>query len=430
VQPSLKQDKWFLELIEYCKRETTIDQYTIARYYSYINRTHKAIGKQWVASIKQQIGDYEIVASLVRSIIIKESDRRTIPAQERLVETSKQPKTSSLDESIRSHRWYKDLMNYCKEYQTINEFTISQFYTLINRKHGNEGRAWVAQIKREIGDYATVGNEISLLLSNQHGIKVIFISELDPNIYKTSNNTPKIKYVKNKMGFFDELGGILGDLGGFVVSSPIKIVGGITGSDFIKEIGDGVEKATANTGKSLGKLAGGVWDIGAGVITQDSNQLETGFNDIGRVVETTIKGVGTAIEGVIENGANVIDGVLDNDPEAFKRGAKGLIKTAAIATLAISVIDVVDGVFVDDIDVAEAADSPEIHTYTEGGGLVTDIDHHGATDRTVENPNLHHVDPYWRHNADGTRTWVDGVADSNIHSTEGWTQSNPNLKGK
>lgn len=46
----------------------------------------------------------------------------------------------------------------------------------------------------------------------------------------------------------------------------MRVVGEIAGSPFIKEIGNGVEKATINTGKTVGQLASGTYDLASGAI--------------------------------------------------------------------------------------------------------------------------------------------------------------------
>lgn len=48
----------------------------------------------------------------------------------------------------------------------------------------------------------------------------------------------------------------------------------------------------------------------------------------------------------------------------------------------------------------------------------------------VENPNMHHVEPHWRHYSDGSKTWVDGDGDSTVNTYKGWKQHNPNYRIK
>ncbi|NRF94564.1 hypothetical protein HQN89_27045 [Paenibacillus frigoriresistens] len=223
------------------------------------------------------------------------------------------------------------------------------------------------------------------------------------------------------MGFLKELGSFIGDVAGTVVGGTVKAVGEITGVEFLEEIGDGVKKASSIAGETLGKVASGAWDVGAGIITQDEQQLEEGFSDIGSAVSSTAKGIGNTIVNVAENGGKVIEGIFTGDGEEFMQGAKGLIKTAAISTLAIGVVDFIEGVDGTDVDIA--ADD------------VDELPHHLASTTTVDPnadtidiPDTHHVEPHWRHLADGRTIWVDGDGDTSVNTSGGWDQHNPNYQ--
>ena len=53
------------------------------------------------------------------------------------------------------------------------------------------------------------------------------------------------------MGFIKDVGPIAGKVAGLVVGAPIAIVGEAVDSDFLKEVGDGVFKASSHTGDCL-----------------------------------------------------------------------------------------------------------------------------------------------------------------------------------
>ena len=98
--------------------------------------------------------------------------------------------------------------------------------------------------------------------------------------------------------------------------------------------------------------------------------------------------------------------IMDGDTDKAVKVGKELVKTAAIAALAVTVTDVIDGLDIfDDVD-NTLADNDEF----------------------IENPNVHHVTPHERILADGRRIWVDGDGDTSIDTFEGWNQTNPNYK--
>lgn len=216
------------------------------------------------------------------------------------------------------------------------------------------------------------------------------------------------------MGFLKGLGSFVGEVAGEIVGGSVNLVGEITGSEFIEEIGDGIKKASAFAGDKIGEAASGTWDIAAGIITQDEDQLNEGFNDIGQAAGDTAKAVGNTVCNVVGNGTNVVGGLIDGDSDRLKEGAKGLVKFGAIGALSFGVIDLVDGI---DGDAPSASPDHTANSPSSDTAL-------------VDNPNNHHVEPHWRTLPSGEQIWVDGDGDTSMNTTEGWTQSNPDYHVK
>ncbi|WP_438349413.1 hypothetical protein ACP8HI_01595 [Paenibacillus sp. FA6] len=209
------------------------------------------------------------------------------------------------------------------------------------------------------------------------------------------------------MGFFKGLGNFAGEVTGKVIGGSVRVVGEITGSHFVKEIGDGVEKATIIAGRTAGNLASGIYDTAAGVITSNEEQSSNGMKDIGGAVTTTAKGVVGTVKYTYNNGKDMVVGFVEEDNEKIKNGAKGLIKVAAVATLAVGILDFVDG--------ADGVDSVE--------------------SSSIENPNMHDVEPHYvsgYERADGTHVdgyFRDGDGDTQVDNPDGgYSQHNPNYK--
>lgn len=123
----------------------------------------------------------------------------------------------------------------------------------------------------------------------------------------------------------------------------MRVVGELAGSTYIKEIGNGVEKATINTGKTVGQLASGTYDLASGAIRKDDTAIDAGLADIGGAVTSTAKGVAISAKYVYNSGKDVVVGLKEEDQDRVKLGAKNLITAAAVTTLAVGVIDAVDG---------------------------------------------------------------------------------------
>ncbi|WP_340014355.1 hypothetical protein [Paenibacillus sp. FSL K6-1318] len=153
------------------------------------------------------------------------------------------------------------------------------------------------------------------------------------------------------MSFLKGMGQLAGEVTGKVLGGSVRVVGELAGSPFIKEIGNGVEKATINTGKTVGQLASGTYDLASGAIRKDDTAIEAGLADIGGAVTNTAKGVAISAKYVYKGGKDVVVGLKEEDKDRVKLGAKNLLAAAAVTTLAVGVIDAVDG--------AEAVDTAE-----------------------------------------------------------------------
>ncbi|MFC4808199.1 hypothetical protein [Paenibacillus sp. GCM10023250] len=138
-------------------------------------------------------------------------------------------------------------------------------------------------------------------------------------------------------------GKLAGDITGRVLGGTVRVAGELVHSDYIKVIGNDVERVTAKTGELAGQAASGVWDVSAGLITADKQQAKAGFDELGVAATTAVRGAGQGIEYVVESGKEVVTGMKENDTQLMKEGAKKLGRAAAVTILAVGVIDIVDG---------------------------------------------------------------------------------------
>ncbi|MFE6077897.1 hypothetical protein ACFVQB_25845 [Paenibacillus sp. NPDC057886] len=167
------------------------------------------------------------------------------------------------------------------------------------------------------------------------------------------------------MGFLKELGQFAGEVTGKVLGGTVRVAGELTGSPFIKEVGNGVEKATINTGKTVGQLASGTYDMASGVIRKDNTALDAGLADIGGALSNTAKGVVVSAKYVYNGGKDVVVGMKDEDMERVRLGAKNLIAAAAVTTLAVGLVEVVDGVeSMESVESVELIENPNTDDVT------------------------------------------------------------------
>lgn len=145
------------------------------------------------------------------------------------------------------------------------------------------------------------------------------------------------------MDFLRDIGKLAGDVTGRVIGGTVRVAGELVNSNYMKEIGNDVERVTAKTGEIAGQAASGVWDVGAGLLTADNRQAKAGIGELGDAVNTTVKGIGHGIEYVVESGKDMVTGMKENDKELLKEGVKKLGKAAAITAIGIGLVDLIDG---------------------------------------------------------------------------------------
>jgi len=203
------------------------------------------------------------------------------------------------------------------------------------------------------------------------------------------------------MGFIKDIGKLAGGMLGATLGLPVYLAGEIVNSDFLREIGDGVFKVTEHTGELLGNVTEGVTETVYGIATSDSTMQSNGVSKVVDSGVSYVKGVANGVIKTAENGIYTTLAILDGDTDKAIKVGKELIKTAAVASIAIGINDVLDG-----LDVFDDTDDVNL----------------------IENPNIHHVRPHERTLPDGRTIWVDGDGDTSIDTYDGWYQSNPDYR--
>ncbi|MDO4450315.1 MAG: hypothetical protein Q4B79_05075 [Moraxella sp.] len=206
------------------------------------------------------------------------------------------------------------------------------------------------------------------------------------------------------MSFLKELFTGAGQGAGFVLGGAIKAVGHATDSNFIKEVGSGVENSMTYTGVVLGNVADGIADVVDGIACQDERKVGQGFSNLGNTAVDVGSQMVNTVATVAKESVNTVGCIVDGDLDGAKESVKHLGKVAVVSTLAIGIVDVVDSIE----DTEMQTDNPQY--------------------LTIDNPNTHYVEPHERVLHDGRVIWVDGDGDTSVHRDTGWFQTNPDYK--
>lgn len=158
------------------------------------------------------------------------------------------------------------------------------------------------------------------------------------------------------MKLFRTVGSVVNTVGGGVVKTGVHLTGSAIGKKFpktgeyIKEVGDTVvyssRKAIANTAHFADGAATGVY----GVVTKDEEKRLEGWEDVKTASVHTAKGIAG---GVVYTGKSVgqtVSGVIHQDREQWEEGLKKVGKVAAVMTVGVGVIDLLDADIVEAVE--------------------------------------------------------------------------------
>lgn len=175
------------------------------------------------------------------------------------------------------------------------------------------------------------------------------------------------------MAFIKQAFRITGQITGTVIGTPVKLIGKQINSEFIEDIGETVKSASVNTGTLLGGAAEGTWNTVSGLAKKDDDQIQEGLDELKRTGSQGARGISQAISSTVQSGRDVVGGIRDEDKERLLRGAKGLGKTVAVATLTVGVLDLVDVIDPLDVEASSHDTLPEHYIETRNDRCVPGV---------------------------------------------------------
>ncbi|KGP74582.1 HNH endonuclease [Pontibacillus yanchengensis] len=150
------------------------------------------------------------------------------------------------------------------------------------------------------------------------------------------------------MGFFRGTGNVIGTVGGGLIGGTVKIAGKAVGTkfdktgDWIEDVGTSVNGASKVAFDSAGQFVDGAVQGTYGIATKSGYHRNAGWGDLKDSSTRTVKGVGTTLKYTANGAYTTYQGAVSGDKELLMRGVKDVGKVAAVSTLAIGIIDVMD----------------------------------------------------------------------------------------
>lgn len=166
------------------------------------------------------------------------------------------------------------------------------------------------------------------------------------------------------MVVFRSVGKAIGTVGGGLLGGSAKLIGKTVGTRYqgtgkwIEEVGDGIQKASYRALDNAGEFLDGAVKGTYGLIKDDDYYKQAGLSHMKDSADRTIKGIGSAVTYTAANAGQAIRGFSQGDKEQVINGLKNIGKVVAVSSLAIGVLDVIDG--------ADDVNAEELHTRNDG----------------------------------------------------------------
>ncbi|WP_100333115.1 HNH endonuclease [Bacillus alkalisoli] len=188
--------------------------------------------------------------------------------------------------------------------------------------------------------------------------------------------------------YISSLGKFSGKVLGGTLGGGIKLAGKAVRSSYIEEVGDSVGRTTNFTCRTVGDLGQGAVDTVSGVVRRDKEEINEGLSEIGATTWGATKAVGKGLAYTVNSSFDVAAGLASKDSERTKEGLKNLGKVAAVSTIAIGLVDVVDGTG----EAAEPVDIQSMNTINaELAGSTHPVSGIPYEVQTVETPDGNYV---------------------------------------
>lgn len=151
------------------------------------------------------------------------------------------------------------------------------------------------------------------------------------------------------MSLFRTIGKGVGTVGGGLIGGTVKVAGKAVGSkwkgsgEWLEDVGENVQSASKIALENAGQFVDGAVKGTYGAIKKDENYKQKGLDDLKDSTGKTVKGIGIALKYTVNNVGTTYKGFSTGDKEQAIKGLKNLGKVVAVSSLAIGVVDLVDG---------------------------------------------------------------------------------------
>lgn len=142
------------------------------------------------------------------------------------------------------------------------------------------------------------------------------------------------------MNKIKKAGIIAGAVVGGALGGTISFVGKMTNQKFIDELGESVIDSTILTGGIAGDIASGATNVISGKIKGSRRKVKEGKDDLKSAGTQVVDNFVGNVQTVVQNSGEILEGVREKDRKKIVRGAKTLVKVAAVGAITVGTIKI------------------------------------------------------------------------------------------
>ncbi|MDD3168322.1 MAG: hypothetical protein PHC91_02510 [Eubacteriales bacterium] len=142
------------------------------------------------------------------------------------------------------------------------------------------------------------------------------------------------------MNHIKKAGIITGAVVGGAIGGTISFVGKMTRQKFIDELGESIVDSTILTGGIAGDIASGATNVISGRIQNRSSKVEEGKEELFSAGNQVVQNFVHNVHTVVDNSGEILEGVKEKDRRKVVRGAKTLVKVAAVGVITVGPIKI------------------------------------------------------------------------------------------
>jgi hypothetical protein len=142
------------------------------------------------------------------------------------------------------------------------------------------------------------------------------------------------------MNKIKKMGIVTGAVVGGVIGGAISFVGKMSNQKFIDELGESVVDSTIMTGGIAGDIASGATNVVSGTLKKSSRKVEEGKGELKSAGTQVVQNFVSNVHTVVDNSGEILEGVKEKDRKKIIRGAKTLVKVAAVGAITVGTIKI------------------------------------------------------------------------------------------